>query len=144
MNIQEIKFNGVRVDDGEVLEGDLVHSIYHNGDVCIKTKEGRMEEIIPLTLGCDYIENIERELIEKNNKIAELLRKNKKSKEFEIGDRVFYTDDESQSIRQGSAGTIKDKGMVDFQGTLYTVEFDEAQPFGGFQRYVYKNYLERL
>lgn len=48
--MREYVFCGKRIDTGEWVFGDLVHSMYHKNDTCIKGPDG-VFDVIPETVG---------------------------------------------------------------------------------------------
>ena len=53
MALREIIFRGKRLDNGEWVEGDLVHSVYKIGDTCVGTYGSSlgMHQVDPSTVG---------------------------------------------------------------------------------------------
>lgn len=51
--MREIMFRGKRLDNGEWVEGDLVHSVYKVGDTCVGTYGSSfgMHQVVPSAIG---------------------------------------------------------------------------------------------
>ena len=49
--VREILFRGKRADTGAWVFGDLVRSVYHINDVCIKNSSGTTYDVLPESVG---------------------------------------------------------------------------------------------